>query len=108
MIHNHDHNFVNLCILLKTGGEPEKPLELQTNEVLVKCRFLGYRFFRGVWGRNGLVEIVTGKLISREWKFSLSFVTKYYFFFFGVKEIKNNSNEVEWILINIYENLAFI
>lgn len=76
MIHNYHHSFVNLCILLKTGGEPEKQLELQMNEVLVKCKFLGYRCFPGVWKRNGLVEVVTGKLISREWKFSLLFVTE--------------------------------
>lgn len=76
IIHNYDHNFVNLCILLKTGREPEKQLELQTNEVSIKCRFLGYRFFPGVWGRDRLIEVVIGKLISREWKFSLIFVTE--------------------------------
>lgn len=51
-----DHNFINLCILLMTGGEPEKQLELQKNEVLVAYRFWGYRFFPGAWGRNGLFQ----------------------------------------------------
>lgn len=39
-----DLNIINSCITSKTGGEPGKQLELQKNEMLVKSRFLGYRF----------------------------------------------------------------
>lgn len=56
MIHNWDHNFINLCVLLKTEGEPEKQLKLQTNGVLVKCRFVGYRFFPVYGGGMGLLK----------------------------------------------------
>lgn len=51
-----DLNIINSCILLKTGGEPEKQLELQKNEMLVKSRFLGYRFSPGIWRKNGLLQ----------------------------------------------------
>ena len=49
-------NIINSCILLKTGGEPEKQLELQKNEVLVKSRLLGCRFSPGIWRKNGLLQ----------------------------------------------------
>lgn len=40
-----DCNFLNLCVKLKTGGDPEKQLELQKNDVLIKYGILGYKFF---------------------------------------------------------------
>lgn len=61
-----DCNLVNLCVMLKTGGEPEKLLELQNNDVFIK-----YRLFPGVWRRDGFVAVIAVKLISGWLKFSL-------------------------------------
>lgn len=51
-----DLNIINSCILLKTGGEPEKQLELQKNDVSLNPDFLGYRFSPGIWRKNWLLQ----------------------------------------------------
>lgn len=60
-----DLNIINSCILLKTGGEPEKQLELQKNEILVKSRFLGYRFSPWYMEKEWAFAVINGQVNFR-------------------------------------------